>query len=182
MDNEQRKRFAKILNQPDLQPGDETALANNPRNWLADKVNPLLEEYVNPVLPESIQMAIPKMTVADEKNYQANLPEQMAGSAMGSIKTIPSQRFGKILQFGDEASSGLGKVTVKPTAADLAMDAQKAAMQGKQLKATDVMQRFNEKYGEAAKAQKARFKQEGNLLGYDSWKQEMLDKIRRGEE
>lgn len=120
------KRFKKLLGlEPDIQPGDESQMANNPRNWLADKVNPVLDEYINPVLPESVQFAIPKMTVADEKQYYADLPENMAG--MGSIKqVIPSQRFGNIIRVMDEAPKGYGKVTVVPSKADLIAEAQKA--------------------------------------------------------
>lgn len=106
------QRFRKLLNlEPDIQEGDETIMANNPRNWLADKVNPVIEEY----LPESMQFAIPKMTVADEKRYQAELPENMAG--MGTA------RFGKLLP-----KENFGKVTVIPSAADKISDAQKAQM------------------------------------------------------
>ncbi len=83
-------RFDKFFNainkvaDPQIQEGDETMVAENPRNWLTDKVNT--------VLPENFQ--IPAQTVAEDKQHLQNLPEQMAGATMGSI--APS-RFSRVL-------------------------------------------------------------------------------------
>lgn len=120
----------KMLNSgKEILPEDETTKANNGRNLLAGAVNPLIQEYVNPILPEGMDLSIPEMTVADQKNFDANLPEQMAGAAMGTINTNPS-RFGKILQMGQkEAPKGFGKVTVIDSAADKAAAKLKEAQQ-----------------------------------------------------
>lgn len=174
-------RFADLLNKvtnTKVQPGDETQEAKNPRNMLANAVNPFLEEYVNPVLPESAQLAIPKMTVADDKQYFDKLPEQMAGATMGSIQTAPAARFGKILQFGNQAEQQLGKVAVKPSMADLVDDVAKIG-QKKQLDAASITSKFDELYGAEAAARKADMKK--GLVSpdaYSSWKQEMVNKIR----
>lgn len=171
-------RFSNLLNRitdTQVKSGDETRDANNLRNKLADTVNPLLEEYVNPVLPEKIRMAIPKMSVADEKEYFAGLPEQMGGT-MGSIGN--AARFAKTKDvFG--VKPDLGTVKVIPTAADVAADASKAAMQGKQLKANEISAKFDEMFGAEAAARKADMKK-GLITpdGYSSWKQEMMNKIR----
>lgn len=174
MDNRFGKFFNKITDTT-VKPGDEAQEANNLRNKLANAVNPLLEEYVNPVLPEAVQLAIPKMTVADDKQYFAGLPEQMGGT-MGSIGN--AARFAKTKDvFGVKPNPGTVKVV--PTAADLAADASKAAMQGKQLKANEISAKFDEMFGAEAAARKADMKK-GLITpdGYSSWKQEMMNKIR----
>jgi hypothetical protein len=63
---------------PQIQAGDETATADNPRNWVSGKVN----NY----LPDGYQ--IPLQTVAEDKQFLQNLPETMAGGTMGSIKNV----------------------------------------------------------------------------------------------
>lgn len=185
--------FSKLFNKitdTKINPGDEKELAKNPRNMLADAVNPLLDEYVNPVLPEKIRLAIPKMTVADDKQYFQNLPENMAGATMGSIKTIPSQRFGNILHIANDVPENIGKVitkpgvqpanlgtvTTKPSMADLVDDVSKFG-QKKELDAKGILDTFRTQYADEIVKRKA----QKNPVAYDSWKQEMLDKIRRGE-
>lgn len=172
-------KFSKLFNQATdtkVNPGDETTMAKNPRNMLADAVNPLLDEYINPVLPEAVQMAIPKMTVADDKNYFANLPEQMGGATMGSLK-----RFDKLLPQAEQGIANFGKVITKPSMADLVDDVSKFG-QKSQLGAVDISSKFNQIYGAEAAARKS------NVLkglispeAYSSWKQEMMNKIRLGE-
>lgn len=173
-------RFASLLNKitnNKVEDGDEDTLAQNPRNALADFANPLLEKYVNPVLPEKLQMAIPKMTVADDKNFYANLPEQMAGATMGSIQTIPSVRFGNILNIADDGAKALGKVTMKPSMADLADDVSKIG--SKPLQAKNIIGDFDSIYGAEAALRKAKM-QKGEITpdAYSSWKQEMVNKLR----
>lgn len=159
------KRFKKLLNlEPDIQEGEEEQMADNPRNWLADKINPVVEEYVNAVLPESLQFAIPKMSVADEKRYQANLPEMMAGATMGSIS-----RFGKILP-----NKGFGKVTVVPSAADKLADAQKAAMMK-----NVAQKRFQKEYIDTGISKQQ--KESMNPEEFSSWATDVLNKLMRGE-
>lgn len=173
-------RFGKFFNKitdTKVNPEDETQMAGNPRNMLADAVNPLLEEYVNPVLPESVQLAIPKMTVADDKRYFENLPEQMGSSSTGRVGQV-GPRFGKIIQVGNQAEQGLGKVITKPNAADLYSDLH-AIGQKKTLNAADISSKFDELYGAEAATRKADMKK--GLLSpdaYSSWKQEMVNKLR----
>ena len=174
-------RFADLLNRVTnnkIEEGDEETLANNPRNALADFANPLLDKYVNPVLPDSMQAQIPKMTVADDKNFYANLPEQMAGATMGGVQTIASPKgLGKILNIvGDEAQN-LGKVTMKPSMADLADDVAKSSTA--QPAAKSIMQKFDDMFGAEASARKAKM-QKGEITpdAYSSWKQEMYNKLR----
>lgn len=158
-DLEKKKRFESLFiggEKPAPSEADKTTMANSPRNWLADKVNPVLDEYVNPVLPEAIKMNIPKMTVAEDKEFYDNLPENMGTSVAGSMKVIPSARFGKIINIGGrEAAPGLGKVAVKDTAQDLAEASMKESMQGKQMESTGIMDTFRKQFvdsGEVAKA------------------------------
>lgn len=74
---------------PQVNPGDEAATAENPRNWVSDKVNQ--------VLPDNYQ--IPLQTVADDKQFMQKLPETIAGGTMGSIKNVgAAPRFGKLAQ------------------------------------------------------------------------------------
>lgn len=113
-------RFSDLLNKvtdTTVKPGEEDEMANNPRNALADTVNPYLEKIGIP--------GVPKMTVADDKNFYANLPEQMGAGTMGSIEAAGS-RFGKLIPEAEKAVSKFGSVKVVPTAADLAYDAAKA--------------------------------------------------------
>lgn len=139
-------RFGKLFNKvtdTQIRPGDETQDANNLRNKLADSVNPLLEEYVNPSLPENIQLAIPKLSVADEKQYFQELPENMAAMGMTGPK-----RFSKV--FG-EKPQGYGTVDLKPTAENIWSDAQNAKM------AKDAARRvFNKDYVDSGLVQQKR--------------------------
>lgn len=173
-----------IGQEADIQPGDETTLANNPRNALAGYVNPALKG----LLGDDTSIQIPTMTVADEKQYQANLPEQMAGSAMGSIGRVGNQaasRFGKVLMQDTRVpGKGLGTVKNVASAADNAAAKQAASMAAKkELDATGIKRLFDEKYGAEALARKGKIKKGLETMdGYDSWKQEMMNKIRRGEE
>lgn len=191
--DERRKRFAELLGQAPITPKDQETMANTPRNWLADKVNPLLEQYVNPVLPEALEMAIPKMTVADEKQYLADLPEMMAGATMGSVKkTRPGANV-----FGPKPE--VGTVRVIPTAADKALEKSKEALKEGSKKVGETAQanraRFDELFGpeskermaEASKSYKQTLEESlgkslqeiSDELG--SFKSEQMGKIRRGE-
>lgn len=60
---------------PKLEEGDETAIAENPRNWATDKLNMALPD----------QFQIVPQTVAEDKRFMQELPQNMAGSTMGSI-------------------------------------------------------------------------------------------------
>lgn len=177
----------KMIN-PEVTATDEQTKADNPRNWLAGKVNPALDEYINPHMPDSFKLNIPTMTVADQKRYDSELPENMAGAAMGSIKNVGNGASGVVSKFGQVlhepgATPNLGSVNVLPSAADKAVK----AIPGKPLEGTAVSNRFKELFGEAtnkevesvARSQKLRHKD--NPGAYDSWKQEQLDAIRRGE-
>lgn len=170
--------------EPEITPEEEVTEASNLRNSLAD--------FANPMLPQGFQ--IPKQTQADEIRNLASIPEQIGQSA-GSIREIPSQRFGNILQkVGPQAEQNLGKVTVipeatqalgkvelKPSMADLAADASKVGMK-KQLNSVQVMQELESRYGQELAKRKEAMKQ-GLLTpdAYNSFKQEMINKIRRGE-
>jgi hypothetical protein len=176
------EELKKLMNAgKEILPEDETTKANNPRNALAGAVNPLLNEYVNPILPESMALNIPEMTVADEKNFEANLPEQMAGAAMGSINSNPS-RFGKILQMGQkEAPKGLGKVTVIDSAADKAMAKLKQAQSvPRNSPAPDMTRLLEEKLGPELAKRKAEVKQ-GLITdeAFESFKKQEMDALRR---
>lgn len=188
----ENNRFAKLFEKREVQPGDETTMANNPRNWLADKVNPVLDQYVNPVLPESVQLNIPKMTVADEIDFYNNLPEQMAGSAMGTMKNIGAARPGANV-FGTKAPN-VGKVQVIETAADKIAGAQgQAFKQGAERfgQLNDLHRaRFKELYGPETVARKAELdkavangaktvQQASEELG--AFMSEMMAKVRRGD-
>jgi hypothetical protein len=179
---------------PEVSAQDEAQKADNPRNWLADKVNPALDEYINPMLPDSFKLNVPEMTVADEKRYQADLPETMAGAAMGSISANPA-RFGKIIQQAEkpqnlgkvimapEAAQSVGSVKLMPSAADKAADAVKSGMTNKPLKANEVSEKLQSLFGEELMKRKADMKK--GLISpdaYNSFKQEMTDKVRRGEQ
>lgn len=184
--DERRKRFAELLGQAPITPEDQETMANTPRNWLADKVNPLLEQYVNPVLPEAMEMAIPKMTVADEKQYLADLPEMMAGATMGSVKARPGANV-----FGPKPASG-GSVKVIPTAADLAAEKQAAALlEGSKNvgKVTEANRKyFKELFGDEAKERLKKanidYKQGKSVEAVSddlgSFMSENMAKIRRG--
>lgn len=162
------KRFKKLLNlDPDIQPGDETTMANNPRNWVADKVNPLIEEYINPVLPKELEFTIPKMTVAEEKQYKADLPEMMAGATMGSVK--PTGRFNKLMP-----EQNYGKVTVIPSAADKLADAQKA-----QMARNTAARRYQKEFVDSGLAQKQ--KETLSPDEFRAWNLDVINKLLRGE-
>lgn len=182
----------KMIN-PEISEQDETQKADNPRNWLASKVNPALDEYINPMLPDSFKLNVPEMTVADQKRYDRDLPENMAGAAMGSISTNPA-RFGKILQHAEkpqalgkviqkmETPQPLGKVEVVPSMADRLADVAKEFAPKKQLKANEISNKVQELYGSELLKRKEAMK--NNLLSpdaYNSFKQEMTDKVRRGD-
>lgn len=85
------KFFKKVseVASPEIMEGDETALADNPRNFASG--------YINKVLPDDYQ--IPLQTIAEDKQYMQDLPENMAGSAMGRIGEVPKMapRFGKLI-------------------------------------------------------------------------------------
>lgn len=68
------KTVGKVAN-PEIEEGDETKLADSPRN--------LVTNGLNKVLPENWQL--PLQTVAEDKRYMLDLPETMAGATMGSI-------------------------------------------------------------------------------------------------
>ena len=155
----------KMIN-PEITQQDEAQKANNPRNWLAGKVNPALDEYINPILPDSFKLNIPEMTVADQKRYDRDLPENMAGAAMGTINAKPS----------------LGSVKVVPSAADKAADVAKASMQNKPTKASEVSEKLQSLFGEKLASSKAKVKS-GEMApsAYDIEKQGYLNKIRLGE-
>ncbi len=178
-------RFAKLFQKKQVQPGDENVMADNPRNWLADKVNPVLDQYVNPVLPDAAQLAIPKMTVAEDIEFNNNLPENMAGSAMGTLGL--TNKAASVARTGDrfnalfkDRPTDFGKVITKPTMADLADDAAKIGTQTKQLKAGDISAQFTERYGQEAAKRMQQVKQ-GVMSpsAYSEWKQEMINIIRR---
>ncbi len=182
----------KMIN-PEITKEDEAQKANNPRNWLAGKVNPALDEYINPMLPDSFKLNVPEMTVADQKRYDRDLPENMAGAAMGSINAKPN--FGKVIQQAEAAAPSLGKVIQKvdapqplgkvevvPSMADRLSDISKEFAPKKQLKANEISEKVQEIYGSELAKRKAAMKK--NLLSpeeYGSFKQEMTDKVRRGE-
>src|SRR6478736_7513470 len=105
------KKVSKVYDP--VQPEDETTEAQTARNAIANGVNPLIQKYVNPILPEGTDLSIPKQTVADEKRFAAELPEQIAGGTMGSIKVIPSARFGNIMQKVVPEVESLGSVVAK---------------------------------------------------------------------
>lgn len=173
-------RFSDLLNKvtdTTVNPGDEDEMANNPRNALADTVNPYLDKLGIP--------NIPKQTVADDKNFYKNLPEQMAAGTMGTVGAIDNAagntagRFGKILMQGEpEAAQALGKVTVKPTTADLVSDvAQFGAKKG--LNATSVSDQVQAQFGpELAKRKADMLKGIITPEAYQSFKQEMTNKFR----
>lgn len=138
---------------PKIKEGDETTIPESPRNWLTGKINT--------VLPDQLQ--IPAQTVADEKRVLMDLPQAMAGSTMGGI-----------------LKTGKG-VTVQPTTQQLLEEAVTNA-NPKPMQANQVMNRFRELYGEEAAKRMAEVKKgQRPIAEYDSFKQEMLDKIRRGE-
>lgn len=64
----------KVAN-PQIEEGDETKIAENPRN--------LVTSGLNNILPENYQL--PLQTVAEDKQHMIDLPENMAGATMGSI-------------------------------------------------------------------------------------------------
>lgn len=74
---------------PKIEAGDEAVNAENPRNWLSGKVNS--------ILPDDYQ--IPLQTVADEKQQLIDLPQNIAGSAMGRLGEVPkvAPRFDKLI-------------------------------------------------------------------------------------
>lgn len=105
----------------EVRPGDNQVMASNGRNWLVNTLG-LPTEW--------------RQTVADEKQYLANLPAQMGSGAMGSIRNATNaaqalqqaapSAFGKVAiptrgtqTVGSvkvtEAVPKLGKVTVKDT-------------------------------------------------------------------
>lgn len=157
-------RFAKLFQKKQVQPGDENVMADNPRNWLADKVNPVLNEYVNPILPEAVQLGIPKMTVAEDIEFNNNLPENMAGAAMGSIGKVglSATRPGANV-FGTRPAS-VGKVQVIESAADKLAKAQQTANKAGAADFAKVAEsnkaRFNELFGNELAKRKELAKQE----------------------
>lgn len=186
-DNIQQQLIERIRNpQTNTTAEEEVTVANNPRNWLAGKVNPMLQS----ALGEDTKLQIPEMTVADEKRWAQELPEQMAGQ--GSMKVIPSGRFGNILQMGSNApKQGLGKVTVIPSAADKVASKNAANMTTRtELDAAGIQRAFREKYGDELARRKEMWKQQAKdpTIGqekateaFSTWVQEMTNKIRRGE-
>lgn len=173
-------RFSDLLNKATdntVNPGDEEAMAKNPRNALADTVNPYLEKLGIP--------GVPKMTVADDKNFFANLPETMAAGTMGTVGALENAgaktagRFGKVLMQGAEPEAAqLGKVVTKPSMADLVDDLNKIG-QKKSLDASNVSQQLEQNYGPAL-AQKKSDMLKGIISpdAYQSFKQEMANKFR----
>lgn len=85
---------------PQIEAGDESAIAESPRNWLTDKVNT--------ALPEDYQ--IPTQTVAEDKQHMINLPEQMAGATMGSIAT--PGRFSRVLGPNGMPTKNIGHADI----------------------------------------------------------------------
>jgi len=173
------KKVSKVYDP--VQPEDETTEAQTARNAIANGVNPLIQKYVNPILPEGTDLSIPKQTVADEKRFAAELPEQIAGGTMGSIKVIPSARFGNIMQKVVPEVESLGSVVAKPSMQELTEQASKIGMK-KQLDSAGVMQALEQRYGPELAKRKADMK--SGLVtpdAYNSFKQEMINKIRRGE-
>jgi hypothetical protein len=173
----------KMIN-PEIQAQDETTKANNPRNWLADKVNPALDEYINPHLPDSFKLNVPEMTVADQKRYETNLPENMAGAAMGSIKNVEGglgSRFGNLMQQAEKPQA-LGKVTVIPSTADEVGRLADLKMDRAGLKPNEISAKVQELFGPELAKRKAGLKTgEVSPEAYNSFKQERFDKVRRGE-
>ena len=107
----------------EIQPGDETTEAQNPRNALARLYN----ESIRPVLPEAIQPPeAPLMTVADEQRWKQELPEQMGMGSMGTIGKVADTARG-VSQMAGQAGmnaaeqlaaatpSMYGKVVVRDT-------------------------------------------------------------------
>ncbi len=185
---------------PQIEEGDTTTQANNPRNWLAGKVNPMLQN----VLGKDTSIQIPTMTVADEKEWAANLPENMAGAAMGSIGKV-GQGFGKVNVIETAAdriaaknkANGFGSVKVIDSASDKIRAAQQSKFNegaaNRILDEAATKNRFQELFGKEFAERKAAaskvIKDSGNLRSVvdeqlqrlDSFKQEMMDKIIRGE-
>lgn len=77
-------RFSKFFQKvqevadPQIAEGDELAVADNPRNWASG--------HINSILPNDYQ--IPLQTVAEDKRFLQDLPENMAGASMGSMKMV----------------------------------------------------------------------------------------------
>ena len=156
------------------------------------------------VLGKDTSIQIPTMTVADEKEWAANLPENMAGAAMGSIGKV-GQSLGKVNVIETAAdriaarnkANGFGSVKVIDSAGDKIRAAQNSKMQegaaNRILDEAATKNRFQELFGKEFAERKAAaskvIKDSGNLRSVvdeqlqrlDSFKQEMMDKIIRGE-
>lgn len=185
---------------PQIEEGDTTTQANNPRNWLAGKVNPMLQN----VLGKDTSIQIPTMTIADEKEWATNLPENMAGAAMGSIGKV-GQGLGKVNVIETAAdriaaknkANGFGSVKVIDSAGDKIRAAQNSKMQegaaNRIMDEAALKNRFQELFGDIFAARKAAaskaIKDSGNqrsvveeqLQALDSFKQERINEILRGE-
>lgn len=75
---------------PETTPEEYQQEAEMPRNYLANKINPLLDEYVNPSIPEDLgRMNIPVLSKGEMKDHDREMmkPENMAMSMMpGALK------------------------------------------------------------------------------------------------
>ena len=85
------------------QPGDETAVSDSPTNYIYNKLNEHLGTNIKP------------NTIAEEKDYYASLPSQMAQTA-GAIKRIPEaideKLLASILSKPEEARNTAERIAV----------------------------------------------------------------------
>lgn len=179
--------IARALQNPvEIKPQDEQTRAKNLRNILVDKLG----------LPQDWSMS-----VADEKRWLQDLPEQMGttGGTIGKVKKLTAaeqilaqRAAGKtgpmVIKTGADAVSDLGKVTVKKTAQEAVEEANKLKMaqarptvnpadQARNLE-TDSGKRLKQLRDQRDKFEIDTKEQQQAQKAYQSLLQEMVDKIR----